>query len=52
MINPIMAKLASDMRTAADHLENFSKMYDAIDSTEYPWTAAELRHEADVLEKS
>lgn len=42
--------VVSRMREAADILEEVSKLYDVFDPRKWPWTAEELRREADVLE--
>lgn len=42
--------LADDMRAAADTLEKVSDLYEAFDPKAYPWTAARLRAEAEVVD--
>ncbi len=45
-----MTDLPARMRAAADTLEEASRLYDAIEPAHYPWTPAQLRHEADQVE--
>lgn len=51
-MNKPNANTPTEMRTAADLLERFSEMYDAVDPSMYKWDARTLRHEADVIEES
>lgn len=44
-------ELAHEMRTAADTLEAVSGLYDAANPPLYPWSAAELRREAEHVEQ-
>lgn len=48
----ITEKIASDMRTVAAKLEEFSKMYDHGYPTEKQWSADDLRREADAITAS
>jgi hypothetical protein len=45
-----MTELADRMRAAADTLEEAARLYDAIEPLHYPWTAAQLRAEAEYVE--
>lgn len=42
--------LADRMRAAADTLEEVSELYEAFSASDYLWSAARLRHEAEVVE--
>ncbi len=42
--------LADEMRTAADTLEAVSGLYEAFEPVKYPWSAEELRREAEHVE--
>jgi hypothetical protein len=43
-------ELATAMRAAADTLEAVSGLYDAASPPRYPWSAEELRREAEHVE--
>ena len=44
------ADLVTRMRFAAATLREVSRLYDAFDPNHYPWTPAQLEHEADMVE--